>query len=98
MRSVVAIASSNVVAVAPAGWGISRRAHSAPHRLRSSAASMLAGEVPSTNSGGSTPASFRGVCPPSETITPARLPPPCSAERCSAAITLSTPSVDSGSK
>ena len=61
MRSVVAMASSSVVAVAPAGWGISRRAHSAAHWLRSSAASMLSGGVPRISSRGRSSANFSGV-------------------------------------
>ena len=59
------------------------------HRWRSSAASIESGDVPATSSGGIRPASFSGVCPPSDTIT-----------RCgrSAARTFSTSSVVSGSK
>ena len=55
---------------------------------------MLSADVPSTSSGGSTSASLSGVWPPRDTITPTRRPPPSSADRRSASITLSTPSVD----
>ena len=59
------------------------------HRLRSSAASIESGDVPATSSAGISPASLSGVWPPSDTIT-----------RCgrSAASTLSTSSLVSGSK
>ena len=57
-------------AVPPAGWGISSRAHSAFQSSRSSARSIDAGDVPTTSSRGSVSASFSGVCPPRDTITP----------------------------
>ena len=69
--------------------------HSAFHFSRSSARSIDAGDVPAIRSSGSSPASFNGVCPPSETITRGATPPLASV---SAAITLSTSSRVSGSK
>ncbi len=70
----MARASSKLVAVPPAGWGISSRPHRAFQRSRSSARSIDSGEVPSTSSGGNRPASFNGVWPPRETITPTTVP------------------------
>ena len=72
-------ASASVVAVPPAGCGISRRAHRAFQRSRSSARSIEPGRVPSTRPSGSEAASLSGVWPPSETITPTSSPAACSA-------------------
>ena len=78
--STMARASSTVVAVPPAGWGISSRAHRAFHRSRSSARSIDAGAGAEHQLGRQrAPASFSGVWPPSATITPASSPAACSA-------------------
>ena len=73
----------------PGGCGISSSVQSTFQRSRSSAASIASGDVPATSSAGIWPASFSGVCPPSETMI---------RYGCSAAITLSTSSRVSGSK
>ena len=79
----------------PGGCGMCRSLHSAFHFSRSSARSIDVGDVPAISSTGSSPASFSGVCPPSDTITFGATPPLAAV---SAAITLSTSSRVSGSK
>ncbi len=72
MRFALASASSTLVAVAPRGCGMASSSSSLPKRLRSSARSMLSGEVPmmGTPAAFSGSARFSGVCPPNCTITP----------------------------
>ena len=73
----------------PGGCGMLSSVHSWFQRLRSSAASIDSGDVPATSSAGISPASLSGVWPPSDTIT---------LYGRSAASTLSTSSLVSGSK
>ena len=90
-------ASSTLVAVPPAGCAMSSSRQRAFQRSRSSARSIDDGGVPSTSDSGSTPASFSGVCPPSETTTPTTRPSPTLA-RCSTSMTFETSSALNGSK
>ena len=86
-------------AVPPGGCGIPSRSHIVWKLSRSSARSMDAGLVPSTGIPASSNecASFSGVWPPSDTITPAMRPSPV-AWRVSASQIAHTPSTVRGSK
>ncbi len=79
------------VAVPKWGLSISSLSNSAPKRFRSSARSMLSGDVPKilTPAFCKGKASFKGVCPPNCTITPSG---------CSASITFIVSSKVKGSK
>ena len=70
-RSTIDRASSKLTAVPPGGCGISSCEQTAFQRSRSSAKSIEFGEVPAIMSEGNVLASFKGVCPPRPTITPA---------------------------
>ena len=89
MSPAMASAPAVSTAVPPGGCEMRISAHRAFHCSRSSARSIECGLVPAIRSGGSVDASFSGVWPPSDTMTPTG---------CSASMTLATSSAVNGSK